>query len=92
MAAKDGRNVLPEMGAEEQADSVDEKVVAIVMEIAEVIERGRKDKLQALRNVPKKKLLEETFKFDKVLSKFKTHSITKTNSMQELLLLQMDSE
>ena len=27
----------------------------------------------------KKKLLEETAKFDKVLSKFKTHSITKTN-------------
>ena len=44
------------MGAEEQADRLDEEEVAIVMEIAEVIERG-----------------------DKVLSKFKTHSITKTN-------------
>ena len=54
------RNVLLEMGAEEQADSLDEEEVAIVMEIAEVIERGRKDKLPALRNVPKKKLLEET--------------------------------
>ena len=42
------------------------------MEIAEVIERGRKDKLSALRNVPKKKLLEETAKVVKVLSKFKT--------------------
>ena len=49
------------------------------MEIAEVIERGRKDKLPALRNVPKKKLLEDTTKVDKVLRKFKTHSITKTN-------------
>ena len=39
---------------------------------------SRKDKLPALRNVPKKKLLEETAKIDKVLSKFKTHSITKT--------------
>ena len=29
--------------------------------------------------MPKKKLLEETAKVDKVLSKFKTHSITKTN-------------
>ena len=38
------RNVLLEMGAEEQADSLDEEEVAIVMEIAEVIERGRKDK------------------------------------------------
>ena len=75
------RNVLPEMGAEEQADSLDEEEVAIVVEIAEVIERGRKDKLPALRNVPKKKLLDETVKVDKVLSKFKTYSITKTNEL-----------
>ena len=75
------RNVLPEMGAEKQADSLDEKEVAIVMEIAEVIQRGRKDKLPALRNMPKKKLLEETAKADKVLSKFKTHSITKANEL-----------
>ena len=78
---KDKRNVFPEMGAEEQADSLDEEEVAIVMEIAEVIEKGRKDKLPALRNVPKKKLLEETAKVDKVLSRFKTHSITKTNEL-----------
>ena len=51
------------------------------MEIAEVIERGRKDKLPGLRNVPKKKLLEETAEVDKVLSKFKTNSITKTNEL-----------
>ena len=57
---EDVRNVLVEMGAEEQADSLDEEEVATVMEIAEVIERGRKDRLPALRNVPKKKLLEET--------------------------------
>ena len=77
----DVRNVLPEMGAEEQADSRDEEEFAIVMEIAEVIQSGRKDELPALRNVPKKKLLEETAKDDKVLSKFKTHSITKTNEL-----------
>ena len=51
------------------------------MEIAELIERGRKDKLPALRNVSKKKLLEETTKVDKVLSKFKKHSITKSNEL-----------
>ena len=78
---EDVRNVLPEMGAEEQSDSLDEEEVAIVMEIAEVIQRGRKDKLPALKNVPKKKLLEQTAKVDKVLSKFKTHSITKTNEL-----------
>ena len=73
--------LLPEIGLEEQADILDEEEVAIVMEIAEVIERGRKDKLPALRNVPNKKLLEETAKVDKVLSKFKTHNITKTNEL-----------
>ena len=76
---QDVRNVLPKMGAEEQADSLDEEEVAIVMEIAEVIERGREDRLPALRNVLKKKLLEETAKVDKVLSKFKTHSIAMTD-------------
>ena len=74
-------NVLPKMGAEEQVDSLDEEEVAIVMEIAELIERGKKDKLPALRNVSKKKLLKETAKIDKVLSMFKTQSITKTNEL-----------
>ena len=69
------------MGAEEQADSLDEEEVAIVMENTEVMERDRKDKLPALRDVPKKKLLEETAKVDKLLSKFKAHSITKTNEL-----------
>ena len=77
----DKRNVLPEMGAEKQADSLDEEEVDIVMEIADMIERGRKDSLPALRNLPRKKLLEETAKVDKVLSKLKTHSITRTNEL-----------
>ena len=63
---EDMRNILPEMGAQEQVDSLHEEEVAIVMEIAEVIEWGRKNKLPALRNVPKKKLLEETAKVDKI--------------------------
>ena len=40
-----------------------------------MIEKRRKDKLPALRNVPKKKLLEETAKVDKVLSKFRGDKI-----------------
>ena len=71
---------MPEMKAEEQADSLDEEEVAIIMEIAKMIERGRKDQLSTLRNVPKKKLFEETAKVYKVLSKFKIHIITKTNA------------
>ena len=38
---EDMRNVLLEMGAEEQADSLDEEEVGIVMEIAEVIGVGK---------------------------------------------------
>ena len=88
---EDVRNVVPELGAEEQVDNLDEEEVAIVMEIAEVIGRSRKDKLLALRNVPKKKLLEEIAKADKVLSNFKMHSKRLMScSMQELLLLQID--
>ena len=45
---EDMRNVLPEMGAEGQADSLDEEEVAIVMEIVEVIERERKISYQLL--------------------------------------------
>ena len=75
------RNALLEMGTEEQADILDEEGVAIFIEIAKVIERGRKDKLRPLKTVPKKKLLEEAAKVYKVLSKFKTHSITKTNEL-----------
>ena len=56
------------MGAEEGDDSLDEEEVAIVIELTEVIQKGRKDKLPALRYVPKKKLLEETAKVDKVLN------------------------
>ena len=57
------------------------RLIVIVIEIAEVIERGRKEKLTALRTVSKKKLLEEAANVDKVLSKFKTHSIRKTNEL-----------
>ena len=78
---EDVRNVFLEMEAEEQAHSPYEEEVAIVMEIAEEIEKGRKDKLPALRNVSKNKLLEQTAMVDKVLSKFETNSITKTNEL-----------
>ena len=85
---EDVRNVLLEMGAEEQADSLDEEEVAIVIEIAEVIERGREDSLSALRNVLKKTLLEETSKVNKVLVSLKHIVLQRLMnfSMQELLL------
>ena len=69
------------MEADEKIGNLEEEEVAIIEEIAEVLERRQKDKLPALRDIPKKKLLEETAKVDKVLCKFKTHSITKTNEL-----------
>ena len=52
--------------------------MTIIQEILEVSERRQKDKLPALKDIPKKKLLEETAKVDKVLCKFKTHSMKNT--------------
>ena len=92
------RNILTALEADEEIGNLVEKEVATVKEIAEALEQRQKDKLLALRDVPKKKLLEETAKVDKVLRKFKTHSITKTNELfyagaiQELLLLQIGRE
>ena len=34
-----------------------------------------------LRDIPRKKLMEEVRKVDKVLSRFNTHSVTKTNEL-----------
>ena len=57
------------------------KRLPLLKKLQKWIDRVRKDKLPALRNVPKKELFEGTAKVDKVLSKFKTHSITKTNEL-----------
>ena len=46
-----------------------------------MLEKKQKDKLPFLTDVPKKNLFEETAKVDKVLCKFKTNSITKTNEL-----------
>ena len=66
--------------ADEEISNLEEDEVALLEKIAEVLERREKDKLPALREKPKKKL-EETAKVDKVLCRFKTHSITKTNEL-----------
>ena len=73
------RDILTALEVDEEIGNLEEKEVAIVEEKAEVFERRQKDNLSALRDVPKKKLLEETAKVDKTLCKFKPHSITKTN-------------
>ena len=83
------------MGAEEQADSLDEEELANVMEIAEVIERGRKDRLLALRNVPMKKLLEEMAKLLRLIKFWVSVKHIELQrpmicSMKEILLLQID--
>ena len=67
--------------AQEEICNLEEEEVAIIEEIAEVLARRQKDKLSALRDVPKKKLAEEIAKVDKILCKFIAHNITKTNEL-----------
>ena len=59
------------MYAYEEISDLQEKEVAIIEEIAEELEGRQKDKLSAVKDIPKKKLFKET-KVDKVLSKFNT--------------------
>ena len=75
------RDILTALEADEEIGNLEEDKVTIIEEIVEVPERGEKDKLPALKDIPKRKLLEETAKVDKVLCKFKTHSITKTTEL-----------
>ena len=67
--------------ADEEIGNLEDKEVANIEEITEVLERRHKDKSPALRDKLKKKLLEETDKVDKVSCKFKTHNIQKTNEL-----------
>ena len=73
------RDILTALEADEDIGNLEEEEIVIIEEIAEMLERRRKDKLPALKDAPKKNLLEKTAKVDKVLCKFKTHSITKIN-------------
>ena len=66
------RDILTTLEAGEEIGNFEEEEVAIIEEIAGLLERRQKDKLPALRDIPKKMLQEETAKVDKVLCKFKT--------------------
>ena len=50
------RDILTALEANEEIDNLEKKQVAIIEEIAEVLERRRKDKLPALSDIPKKSL------------------------------------
>ena len=78
--------------ADEEIGNLNEKEVAMVEEITEVLERRQKDKLPAIRDIPKK-LLEETAKADKFCVNLE-HTLQRPMNyfMQELLLLQIDWE
>ena len=75
------RDILMALEADEDIDNLEKEEFAITEEIAKVLKRRQKGKLTALRDIPNKKLLEETTKVDKVLCNFKTHSITRANEL-----------
>ena len=60
------RDILTALEADEEIGNLEEEVAAINQEITEVLEKRQKGKPPVLRYVPKKKLLEETIKVDKV--------------------------
>ena len=74
------RHILTALKVDEKIGNLEEKEVTITEEIEEVLERTQEDKLPALRDIRKKKLLQKTAEVD-VLYKFKIHSITKTNEL-----------
>ena len=55
------RDILTALEVDEETGNLAEEEVAINKEIAKVLERGKKDKLSALRDVRKKKLLMEKY-------------------------------
>ena len=55
------RDVLTALEVDEETSNLAKEEVAINEEIAKVLERGKKDKLPALRDVRKKKLLVEKY-------------------------------
>ena len=79
--------------ADEEIGNLNEKEVVMVEEITEVLERRQKDKLPAIRDIPKK-LLEETAKADKFCVNLEHTTLQRPMNyfMQELLLLQIDWE
>ena len=78
---EEARDILTPLKAYENIGNLEEEEVAIIEEIVKLLERRQKDNLPALRDIPKKMLLEETVKVDKVLCKLKTHRIRKTNKL-----------
>ena len=62
------RDILTELEADKEIGNLEEDEAAMIEEIAKVFKRREKDKLPALRDIAKKKLVEETAKADKVLS------------------------
>ena len=74
------RDILNALEADEQIDSLEEEEVPITKEIAEVLERRQKNKVTSFQRYTKEDVI-RTFKIDKVLFKFKTHNITKTNEL-----------
>ena len=75
------RNILTALEADEEIGNFEREELVIIEEIVELLERRQKDKLPALRDIPKEKLLEETAKVDNFFCKFKSHSITKANEL-----------
>ena len=81
------RDILTALEADDEIGNLEEEEVAITEEIAGVLERRQKDKLPALRDIPKKKFIN----FLETLRKhanfhYKNFSKVVTSNMRRCLL------
>ena len=89
------RNILIALEADEEIGNFEEDEVAIIEEIMDMLERRHQEKLPALRDVPKKNLLQETAKVDKFFCVILKHIALQrlmNYFMLELLSLQIGWE
>ena len=82
------RDILTALEADEEIGNLEEEEVAISEEIAEVLEKRQKDKLLALRDIPKKKLSRKLVRLIKFCVNLKHTALQRLMNyfMQELLL------
>ena len=74
------RDILTALDADEEIGNLEVKEVAIIEEIAEVLERTKEDKLLAIRDIPRRSYLRKQLRLIKFCVNVK-HSITNTNEL-----------
>ena len=92
--AEEVRDIVTALEADVEISNLEEEEVAIIEEIVEVLERRQKDKLAALRDIPKKRCSRKLLRLIKFCVNLIHTALQRLMNyfMQELLLLQVGLE